>query len=383
MRKQSQIVASILFFTLTVKNVLIAETPDFYSHDTKVVKERLLTMEAPFSPVYHPTVVSYIESFMFRARAGTRTLVGRSEIYFPVFEHYLDLYNLPRNLKYIAAWESRLDPRALSKAGAAGLWQMMPNTARNYGLTVNRRVDERLDPHKSTEAAVLYLADLYEIFGDWTLVAAAYNCGEGRVIKALKTGGKKDYWKLRRYLPRETASYVPAILAAAYALQYYNFYDIRPRYRDYDESLLRTSVVYENVSFRQIRKATGISVRELAALNPSYLKGYVPANLNGNYLRLPEKEAARLRTYLQKRQESMPRNKRVNVARPAAEDMASYPVLCVVKPGDTLEYLASLYKVSAKKIVEWNNLQTNRLVAFQEILIQVPVMSKTLSREES
>ena len=212
------------------------------------------------------------------------------------------------------------------------------------------------------------------MFGDWTLVAAAYNCGEGRVIRAIKTGGSKDYWKLRRYLPRETLNYIPAILATTYAMQYYHFYDIRPRYPDYSDQLLRTSVIYYGTTFREVAKMTGISKRKLASLNPSYLGGVIPSNRNGNYIRMPEDETARFKDIWSKipRKRGVKANSRYN---PNAE--ASYPVLCVVKPGDTLDYLSKLYKVPVKKIIEWNDLKTNRLTAFQELLIRIPVVDKS------
>lgn len=371
-RKQSLFILISVF----VSSLLWASTSTCVPALESDIKERLMTMKSSVKPVYHPTVVSYIESFMYRARLDTRILVGKSTVYFPIFEHYLDLYGLPAELKYMAAWESKLNPTARSKSGAAGLWQMIPTTARKYGLTVNGKIDERLDPHKATEAAVLYLSDLYEIFGDWTLVLAAYNCGEGRVIKALKTGGKKDYWQLRRYLPKETTNYIPAILATTYALQYYHYYDIRPRYPDYREQMLRTSIIYEGVSFKEITRVTGISSKELSALNPSYQSGYIPSNRNGSYIRLPEKETSRFRDFWSKKKKEKFRNKRVS-DNFTSNEFASYPILCVVKPGDSLEYLAKLYRVPARKIIEWNDLKTNRLTAFQELLIRISVENKS------
>jgi membrane-bound lytic murein transglycosylase D len=374
MRKIKTYTTSTLVFIGLFFTNLPAKTNSFNPSDENVIKERLMSMKSSLKPVYHPTVVSYIESYIYRARIDTRLLVGASTVYFPIFEHYLDLYGLPQELKYLAAWESKLNPTAASPVGARGLWQMMPATARKYGLTVNSRVDERLDSHKSTEAAVLYLADLYEIFGDWTLVSAAYNCGEGRVLKAVKTGGNKDYWKLRRYLPRETMHYVPAILATTYAMQYYHFYDIRPRYTDYSDQYLRTSVIYYGTTFKEVRKMTGISKKRLAKLNPSYLNGVIPANRNGNYIRMPEGETARFKDVWSKiqRRRSVKANAQYDPGREA-----SYPVLCVVKPGDNLDYLSKLYKVPVKKIIEWNDLKTNRLTAFQELLIRIPVVNKS------
>lgn len=374
MRKiKTYTISTLVFIGLSFSD-LPAKTSSFHPPTENVIKERLMSMKSSLKPVYHPTVLSYIESYIYRARVDTRLLVGKSTVYFPIFEHYLDLYGLPQELKYLAAWESKLSPTAVSPVGARGLWQMMPATARKYGLTVNSRVDERLDSHKSTEAAVLYLADLYEMFGDWTLVCAAYNCGEGRVLKAVKTGGNKDYWKLRRYLPKETMNYIPAILATTYAMQYYHFYDIRPRYPDYSDQYLRTSVIYHGVTFKEVAKMTGISRKKLAILNPSYLGGIIPSNRNGNYIRMPENETACFRDIWTKieRKRSVKANSQYD-----PNEEASYPVLCVVKPGDSLDYLSKLYKVSVKKIIVWNDLKTNRLTAFQELLIRIPVVNKS------
>lgn len=374
MRKIKTYTASTLLLLGLFLTDLPAEISFSHPPSENVIKERLMSMESPVKAVYHPTVVSYIEDYVYQGRIDTRILVGYSTVYFPIFEHYLELYGLPQELKYLGAWESKLNPTATSPVGARGLWQMMPATARKYGLTVNNQVDERLDAHKSTEAAVLYLTDLYAMFGDWTLVSAAYNCGEGRVLKAIKTGGSKDYWQLRRYLPEETLNYIPAILATSYAMQYYHFYNIRPRYPNYSDQLLRTSVIYYGTSLKEVAKMTGISKRKLATLNPAYLNGVIPANRNGNYIRMPESETARFRDVWSKiqRKRGVKANSQYNPNREA-----SYPVLCVVKPGDSLDYLSELYNVSVKKIIEWNNLKTNRLAAFQELLIRIPVVNKS------
>lgn len=355
-----------------------------HRHTRAELKERLTSMKSAAKPVRHASVLYSVESHVYRARKGTSTVIGRASVYFPIFEHYLDLYGLPKELKYIAAWESRLDPTAVSHAGASGLWQLMPGTARKYGLTVNSRIDERFDVNKATEAAALYLTDLYEMFGDWTVVMAAYNCGEGTVMRAMRRSGHRNYWKLRPYLPKETAGYVPSILGTTYALQYYQYYDIRPIYPDYTEQMLRTTVIHKGVSFKEIAKITGLSRREVKRLNPAYRRKYIYPNKNGNYVRLPEQEAARFRDIWLKR-ERLSNFRKVNISKKTSstDDRASYPVMCLVRPGDSLEYLAELYKVPRKKIIEWNDLQTNRLAAFQELLIYVPVKNKTKVREKN
>lgn len=237
---------------------------------------------------YNQVVRSYIDSYVKRYPKRLSSLLALSKYYFPIFENALEAGGLPMELKYLPVIESALNPSAKSYVGAAGLWQFMPATGRLYGLEVNSLIDERCDPYKSSKAAVAYLKDLYEIYGDWMLVIAAYNCGPGNVNKAIRrSGGKRDYWDIYEYLPRETRGYVPAFIAANYAMYYAeSLYHICP-------SELKLPVVADTlcvnyrVHLEQISDCLGVHIDELRRLNPQYRYDLVPGNSRPCTLCLP------------------------------------------------------------------------------------------------
>lgn len=253
-----------------------------------VMLDRLETINPAIDPVMNSTVKKCINSFVSRGRKGSETVLGKSFIYFPIFDHYLKQYDLPADLKAIAIVESMLNPKAKSPVGAVGLWQFMPKTGRYYGLKIDSYVDERMDPHKSTEAAVRYLSDLYDMFGDWALAAAAYNCGPGNLRKAIRKGKSKDFWKIRRHLPKETQMYVPKIIGATYLINYYLFHDLHPSFPDYNLQHTEEVVVYGYLNFKQIADQTGIPLEIIKRLNPCYKKGIIPPNEAGNFIILPQ-----------------------------------------------------------------------------------------------
>src|SRR5690606_8123212 len=204
-------------------NKLDYKEVDFPELPTDTLKKRLALLNAktPFNIAYNPALENVIKTFLKNRRTSFERLMGLSHLYFPMFEHEFDKYNIPLELKYLAIVESALKPRARSRVGATGLWQFMFSTGKMFGLNVSSYVDERCDPIKSTEAAAKYLSKLYEIFGDWDLALAAYNSGPGNVTKAIRrSGGYNNYWNIRAYLPRETAGYVPAFLATMYIFEY-------------------------------------------------------------------------------------------------------------------------------------------------------------------
>lgn len=240
------------------------------------------TIEMPLNDVTR----KFIDTYSTRMRSSVSIMLGAANFYNPIFEEALERYGLPLELRYLPVIESALRPSATSRAGAAGLWQFIITTGKRYGLEVNTLVDERRDPIKSSEAAAHYLHDLYEMFGDWGLAIAAYNCGEGGVQKAVLRAGKQDgadFWSVYHYLPRETRGYVPAFIAATYIMNYYCEHGIVPR-----EATLPvesdTVVVQNDVTFAQVAGACQMSVDELRAINPQYRKDIVPANYA---LRLP------------------------------------------------------------------------------------------------
>ena len=217
---------------------------------------------------------------------STERMLGRANLYFPIFEYYLAKHDMPASLKYLAVAESMLVPGAVSSARAAGLWQLMPATAREMGLRVDDTVDERLDIHRSTEAAVLMLKALHEEFSDWNLVLAAYNAGGGRVRQAIRTAGSATYERVKAYLPGETQRYVAAYLAAAYAVNYYEDHGLIPRELPGTESVR----IYRRMSLAKLARECNIRPATLRRINPMFVQAYIPASDLGYRLRVPAKQ---------------------------------------------------------------------------------------------
>ena len=253
---------------------------------------RLQSLPTTIEMPYNSVVRSYIDMYTQRRKQLVENMLGLSHYYMPIFEEALDRYDMPMELKYLPVIESALNPVAVSRVGATGLWQFMLPTATGQGLEVNSLVDERRDPYKATDAAVRYLKQLYGTYGDWSLAIAAYNCGPGNVNKALRRagGGKKDFWEIYPFLPAETRGYVPAFIAANYAMTYYGAHDIAP-------ALARRPITVDSVHvcrrvhFEQIADVMGISLDELRVLNPQYRKDVIPGHIKPYPLVLPSLQA--------------------------------------------------------------------------------------------
>lgn len=259
--------------------------PEF-SRETYI--ERLQRIPTIMELPYNEIVQKFIDRYAVRLRRSVSYMLGAANFYMPIFEQALETYNVPLELKYLPVIESALSPKATSRVGAAGLWQFMLATGKQYGLEVNSLVDERRDPIKSSYAAAHYLKDLYKIYGDWSLVIAAYNCGPENINKAIhRAGGEKDYWTIYKYLPRETQGYVPAFIAANYIMTYYCDHNICPM-RTQLPLQTDTIMVDEDVHFQQICGVTGISIEELRSLNPQYRKDIVNGNTKPSVIRMPQ-----------------------------------------------------------------------------------------------
>ncbi len=236
---------------------------------------------------YNEVVRKFIDQYCTRLRNSVSYILAANNFYAPIFEEALESYQLPLELKYLPVIESALSPSATSRAGAAGLWQFMISTGKLYGLDVNSLIDERRDPVKSSYAAAHYLQDLYRIFGDWTLVIAAYNCGPANVNKAIRrAGGSKDYWQIYPYLPQETRGYVPAFIAANYVMNYYCEHNICPMTTTLPPGT-DTIIVNRDVHFDQIVAVCNVKEGEVKALNPQYRTGFIPGSKKSCILRLP------------------------------------------------------------------------------------------------
>jgi membrane-bound lytic murein transglycosylase D len=259
---------------------------DIYA-DKETIVSRLKSMPTIIEMPYNEVVRSFIDRYTQQGRRQVSLLLGISNFYMPIFEQALETYGLPLELKYLPMIESGLNPNAVSRHGASGLWQFMLETGKRYGLTVNSLVDERRDPVKASYAAAHYLSDLYRIFGDWNLVIAAYNCGPERINKAIhRAGGETDYWKLYPYLPKETRGYVPSFIAANYVMNFYCEHNICPMETNLP-SRSDTINVKQDVHFEQIAGVIGIDIDQLHELNPQYRRSIVNGTSGDGSLRLP------------------------------------------------------------------------------------------------
>lgn len=340
--------------------------------DPVLVETRLarLNAQSPFDLVYNNEVQAYINLYSIRNRRSVERMLGLSELYYPMFEEQLDKYNLPLELKHLAVIESALNPTATSRSGARGLWQFMYNTGKMYNLEVNSYVDERCDPYLETVAACQLLQALYKMFGDWQLVIAAYNAGPGTINKAIRRagGGKKTYWEIRPFLPKETQGYVPAFIAATYVMTYHaehNLWAIAPRKTFYD---VDTVAVKQQVTFAQLESVLGISHDELTFLNPMYKLGVIPVSFTEPYkLVLP---VSKVGSFVSNEQ-AIYNYIKTDTA------MASLAITAVktshtVKKGETITSISRRYKCSVTDIRAWNGLKSNTLRPGQKLVIYTP-----------
>ena len=254
---------------------------------------RLLRLPTIMEMVHNEVVQKFIDRYSGRLRHSISYMLGASNFYIPIFEEALEAYQLPLELKYLPIIESALNPKAVSRVGASGLWQFMIGTGKQYGLQVNSLVDERRDPIKSSYAAARYLSDLYKIFGDWNLVIAAYNCGPENINKAIRrSNGNKDYWEIYPYLPKETRGYVPAFIAANYIMTYYSLHNICPMSTRLPAKT-DTVMVNKNVHLEQVAEVIGINIDLLRSLNPMYRRDIIPGATEPYALRLPLTEVGK------------------------------------------------------------------------------------------
>lgn len=270
------------------------ENPNYNpTYGPEVYEERLLRLPTVIEMTYNDIVQKFIDRYTSKQRRLVSAMLGAANLYVPLFEEALDYYGLPLELKYLPVIESALNPNAVSPAGASGLWQFMVATGKRYDLTINSRIDERRDPIKGTWAAARFLRDLFKIYGDWHLVLAAYNCGPGNVNKAInRADGKRDYWEIYPYLPKETRGYVPAFIAANYVMNYYCDHNICPMLTKYPLQT-DTVMVMQNVDMRQVAELCHIDLQVVQALNPQYRTNVIPGYSAPSTLRLPQEDVAK------------------------------------------------------------------------------------------
>ncbi len=384
-----------------------------YNLDTEVLKKRLrkLDVQSPFVIEYNPALENVIKSFLKNRTKSFERQMALAEYYFPLFEEKLSKYNLPLEIKYLAIVESALQPKAKSKVGAGGLWQFMPATGKQYKLNITTYVDERHDPIKSTEAACHYMMNMYAIFGDWSLVLASYNCGPGNVSKAIRrSGGKTDYWEIRKYLPKETANYVPAFLATMYIYEFKKEHGLVPKKAEMTYFETDTVMVKQAMTFKQLSDLLDISEAQLEYLNPIYKSKYIPSiDDEYFYLRLPknkigifvsnEEKIYGYLAYLEqekinKIQLALQAKKRDSIAKQDSLVVAASLVVTnsepvemeevikkrtkevvsknfhKVKKGETLSEIADKNNVSIVNLRKWNNIKGSNINIGQSLVIQ-------------
>ena len=359
-----------------------ADTSEFNIPDSVII-DRLSKIPSVVDLTYNRIVRNYIKVYTMKRRENVEVMLGLSKYYFPIFDDIFDYYGVPNELKYMSIIESALNPRAYSRARAVGLWQFMYGTGRLYGLTINSYVDERRDPIKSTIAAAKFVKDLYDIYQDWTLVIAAYNCGPGNVNKAIRrSGGKTNYWDIYYYLPRETRGHVPAFIAAVYTMNYYREHDLYPA--DIELPIAAdTIMVHNKLHLKQVSDVLDIPLKELRDMNPQYTRDIIPATGKSYALSIPFNYTAQFidlkdsifgykdSVYFDNPSVVTPHYaSRTFVPRAPSGNMTR--LYYTVKPGDNLGYISQWYNVRISDLRYWNNIRRNLIRGGQKLVVYVP-----------
>lgn len=359
-----------------------------FSADVMEARLKALDKETPFDLVYNSTVQGFIDLYAVRRRDITTKVLGMSQLYFPMFEEMLAKYNIPMEMKYLAIVESALNPVAISSAGAGGLWQFMVGTGKMYGLDVNSYQDERFDAYKATEAACKYLRFLYDTFGDWQLALAAYNSGPGNVNKAIRrSGGKKDFWAIKSFLPKETQGYVPAFIAVNYVMNFapeHNIYPKKPLTTFFETD---TVGVKRRVDFSATAKLLDMPYEDLCFLNGTYKLKEIPDNGHKHYMVLPVNKVGLFLSneetiYAQseiKRYEPEPvltASAENSVAPEGTTAKVVYEEQWLthkVRKGESLGSIASKYDVSLAQLKKWNKIKGSKIANGQKLKVQTRV----------
>ncbi len=346
---------------------------DLEELSTELLKSRLkhLNSKTPFKIEYNPHLEQVIRTYLQKRKSSISTIMERARYFFPMFEEHLAKYNIPMELKYLAVIESALNPTARSRVGATGLWQFMYPTGKFYHLEVSSYIDERSDPYRATEAACKYLESLYKIYGDWSMVLAAYNYGPGNVSKAIRrSGGSTNYWNIRKYLPRETAAYVPAFYATLYIFEYAKEHNIKSKENAISYYATDTVQVKRQLTFSQINETLNVDIEVLKFLNPQYKLDIIPYVKGKNYvLTLPRKDIGNfvsnerlIYAYadLEDAKEEKPLQELIKL-----EEKITHKV----KRGEYLGKIAAKHGVAESNLKKWNNLKSSRLQIGQKLVV--------------
>ena len=355
-------------------------TPLILEYHDSIYIQRLEKIPSLINLTYNNVVRSCIHVYTVRKREQMEVMLGLSEYYFPMFEEIFDMYEMPLEIKYLAVVESALNPIARSRAGATGIWQFMLATGRQYNLPVTTFVDMRRDPVAATHAAAKYLKDLYNIYNDWTLAMAAYNCGPGNVNRAIRrSGGKTSYWDIYPYLPRETRMYVPLYIGATYTMNYYREHGFTPRYVDVP-SVSDTIMVNRNINLAQVSEIMDIPLRLLRDLNPQYLRDIIPGNSAPHPLRLPIASATAyidMEETIANHKANVYLSNSFRVVNPSGASATSQPVniagrdrvVHTILKDESLSTIAVRYGVTVNNLRDWNNISGSRIIAGRTLVV--------------
>ena len=347
-------------------------------YSDSVYIERLYNLPTEMELSFNSVVRTYIEMYTARRRDLVSYMLSLGDYYYPIFEEVLDRYELPLELKYLPVIESALNPVAVSRMGATGLWQFMLRTGQQYQLEVNSLVDERRDPYKATEAAARFLSDLYQIYGDWNLVIAAYNCGPGNVNKAIaRSGGKQDYWDIYYQLPKETRGYVPAFIAANYVMNYNNEHNICPQESSNDFLTLDTVHVTSEIHFNQISSVLDIPIEDIRRYNPQYKQDKIPGNHKSYALVLPTKD---IYAFLSNKDDILDHNRSIFLTHRKETLTESNDGTTVtgdfintyykIKKGDTLGAIARRNGTTVSRLQSMNNMRSTKLSIGKSLVVR-------------
>lgn len=373
----------------------------------ELIQDRLSCLQSTIPLHYNQYVQGFVNYFTIRNRKYTRRILERENVYFPLFEKYLAKHNLPDELKYLSVVESALNPKAMSWAKAVGLWQFMAPTAGDFKLQINSYVDERMDPEKSTEAACKFLKSLHRMFGDWELALAAYNCGPGNVRKAIARagGGKKTFWEIFPYLPKETRSYVPSFTAVVYAMNHVTDHELTP------DTLLYavetdTVLINQSLDLKKFALQLNLPEDEITKLNPAIRNSFLPETVRNFPVKVPVEKRELLALnraaildscklpLIIKPQPALepvtmlatasPVKKESNLPNSTADSAATDSLVrteYIVAKGDFLQRIAQKHQVTIAQLKEWNNLKNQTLRSGQKLTLYLSATEATAENQ--
>ncbi|MBR1549986.1 MAG: transglycosylase SLT domain-containing protein [Bacteroidales bacterium] len=352
---------------------------EFDALPDSVIAGRLAALHTVIPMTFNSEVRSYIRFYLKYMSRRLDVMLSLSQYYHPLFEDALSRYEVPEELKYLTIVESAMNPMATSRAGAAGLWQFMYSTGKNYGLEVNSLVDERRDTYKSTYAAAHFISDLHKVFDDWTLAIAAYNCGQGNITKAIaRSGGKRDFWEIYYFLPRETRGYIPAFIAVTYVMNYYQQHGLRPVEIKVPVQT-DTLMLDRDVLMGYVQEYTGVEADELRSLNPQYRTDVIPASSGRYSLCLP---VAKMELFIANQDSIYARTQDSLSRRPmtiepvkqkgskASASKSGSGRYHTVKKGDTLSSIARKYGLTVQKLKKLNGLKRDQINIGQRLKVR-------------